>query len=161
MISLFYSFILTNVLFQTRTDKYIALKVVKSAPHYTETAIDEIRLLEKIRDADIHDTNRSRIVRLLNHFTVRGVNGVHTCLVFEALGCSLYKLIVKNNYQGLAIQQVKSIIKQVSYLLILSASFFLPTISSRTGFTRPRILAYQMPYHTYGCQTRKYLTCDG
>uniref|UniRef100_A0A336MY75 non-specific serine/threonine protein kinase n=1 Tax=Culicoides sonorensis TaxID=179676 RepID=A0A336MY75_CULSO len=95
------------------TEKYIALKVVKSAPHYTETAIDEIRLLEKIRDADMHDPNRARIVRMLNHFTVRGVNGVHTCLVFEALGCSLYKLIVKNNYQGLAIQQVKSIIKQV------------------------------------------------
>lgn len=98
-----------------RTEKYIALKVVKSAPHYTETAIDEIRLLEKIRDADVHDPNRNRIVRLLNHFTVRGVNGIHTCLVFEALGCSLYKLIVKNNYQGLAIQQVKSIIKQVSF----------------------------------------------
>lgn len=44
---------------------------------------------------------------------MRGVNGVHTCLVFEALGCSLYKLIVKNNYQGLAIAQVRNIIKQV------------------------------------------------
>lgn len=88
--------------------------MVKSAPHYTETAIDEIRLLEKIRDADAFDPNRNRIVRLLNNFTVRGVNGIHTCLVFEALGCSLYKLIVKNNYQGLALPQVKSIIKQVS-----------------------------------------------
>lgn len=93
--------------------------MVKSAPHYTETAIDEIRLLEKIRDADQLDPNRNRIVRLLNHFTVRGVNGIHTCLVFEALGCSLYKLIVKNNYQGLAIPQVKSIIKQVLKRLYL------------------------------------------
>lgn len=97
-------------------EKYVALKVVKSAQHYTETAADEIRLLEVIRDADPFDKNHEKIVKLLNHFTVRGVNGVHTCLVFEALGCSLYKLIVKNNYQGLAIQQVKSIIKQVKLL---------------------------------------------
>ncbi|XP_037051096.1 SRSF protein kinase 3-like [Bradysia coprophila] len=94
-------------------EKYVALKVVKSATHYTETATDEIRLLEVIRDAAPYDPFAGKIVRLLNHFTVRGVNGVHTCIVFEALGCSLYKLIVKNNYQGLAIQQVKSIIKQV------------------------------------------------
>ncbi|XP_017957241.1 SRSF protein kinase 3 isoform X4 [Drosophila navojoa] len=96
-----------------KDEKYVALKVVKSAPHYIETAADEIRLLEAIRDADPLDVKRERIVRLLNHFTVRGVNGVHTCLVFEALGCSLYKLIVKNNYQGLAIAQVRNIIKQV------------------------------------------------
>lgn len=96
-------------------ETYVALKVVKSAQHYTETAADEIRLLEVIKDADPFDCDgREKIVKLLNHFTVKGVNGVHTCLVFEALGCSLYKLIVKNNYQGLVIQQVKSIIKQVS-----------------------------------------------
>ncbi|KAH8270587.1 hypothetical protein KR018_012075, partial [Drosophila ironensis] len=96
-----------------KEEKYVALKVVKSAPHYIETAADEIRLLEAIRDADPLDIKRERIVRLMNHFTVRGVNGMHTCLVFEALGCSLYKLIVKNNYQGLSIVQVRNIIRQV------------------------------------------------
>ncbi|XP_037933155.1 SRSF protein kinase 3-like [Teleopsis dalmanni] len=96
-----------------KDEKYVALKVVKSAPHYIETAADEIRLLEAIRDADPLDGKRERIVSLLNHFTVRGVNGIHTCLVFEALGCSLYKLIVKNNYFGLSIPQVRNIIKQV------------------------------------------------
>lgn len=97
----------------------MALKVVKSAQHYTETAADEIRLLEVIREADPFDINHERIVKLLNHFTVRGCNGVHTCLVFEALGCSLYKLIVKNNYQGLVISQVKSIIKQVNLKVLI------------------------------------------
>lgn len=106
-----YAFIL--VLSICREEKYVALKVVKSAQHYTETATDEIRLLEVIRDTEPLHLYSDKIVKLLNHFTVRGVNGVHTCLVFEALGCSLYKLIVKNNYQGLAIPQVKSIIQQV------------------------------------------------
>lgn len=105
-------------------EKYVALKVVKSAQHYTETAADEIRLLEVIRDADPFDGHHERVVKLLNHFTVRGVNGTHTCLVFEALGCSLYKLIVKNNYQGLAIHQVKSIVKQVSCAICSKPVFF-------------------------------------
>uniref|UniRef100_A0A1A9ZQZ2 non-specific serine/threonine protein kinase n=1 Tax=Glossina pallidipes TaxID=7398 RepID=A0A1A9ZQZ2_GLOPL len=96
-----------------REEEYVVLKVVKSAPHYTEMACDEIRLLETIRDSDPTDEKRERIVRLLNQFTARGVNGVHICLVFEALGCSLYKLIVKNKYQGLAVDQVRNIIKQV------------------------------------------------
>lgn len=93
----------------------MALKVIKSAQHYTETAADEIRLLEVIRKNESQHMYCEKIVKLLNHFAIRGVNGVHTCLVFEALGCSLYKLIVKNNFQGLPKKQVKSIIKQVSY----------------------------------------------
>jgi len=52
--------------------------------------IFELILDLAIRDADPMDVKRERIVRLMNHFTVRGVNGMHTCLVFEALGCSLY-----------------------------------------------------------------------
>lgn len=112
-------------------ENYVALKVVKSAHHYTETAADEIRLLEVIRDADPFDSHHERIVKLLNHFTVRGVNGIHTCLVFEALGCSLYKLIVKNSYQGLGLQQVKSIIKQVSYWKFTSSNFQFIIFTSR------------------------------
>lgn len=87
--------------------------MVKSASQYTETAIDEIRILKVIRNSDPKDPYSERIVRLLNHFTITGVNGVHTCLVFEPLGCSLYKLIVKNKYQGLPIEVVKSIIGQI------------------------------------------------
>lgn len=97
-----------------RDGRNVALKVVKSASHYTETAADEIRLLEVIRNhVDPYDHNSQYVVRLLNHFNIRGINGVHVCLVFEALGCSLYRLIVKNNYQGLPLNVVKSIIKQV------------------------------------------------
>ena len=32
-----------------RADRYVALKIVKSAQHYTETAVDEIQLLKKVR----------------------------------------------------------------------------------------------------------------
>lgn len=89
------------------------MKVVKSASQYTETARDEIRMLKVIRNTDPKDPYSERIVRLLNHFNMTGPNGRHTCLVFQPLGCSLYKLIVKNNYQGLPIEVVKSITKQI------------------------------------------------
>lgn len=103
--------------FECRMENYVALKVIKSAQHYTETAADEIRLLEAIRMNETKHPYCEKIVKLLNHFTIRGVNGVHTCLVFEALGCSLYKLIVKNNFQGLPKKLVKSIIKQVRLIV--------------------------------------------
>lgn len=86
---------------------------MKSARHYTETAIDEIRLLDIIKSTDPHDRNAGKIVRLLHHFDIHGINGTHKCLVFEALGCNLYKLLVKNGQSGLHLNLVKSITRQV------------------------------------------------
>lgn len=91
----------------------VALKVVKSAKHYTETAVDEIRLLDVINGKDRDDRNVEKIVRLLDHFDINGVNGTHKCIVFEALGCSLYKLIVRCQFKGLPMTLVKSVTKQV------------------------------------------------
>lgn len=87
--------------------------MVKSAKHYTETAVDEIRLLDVIKSTDASDKNAAKIVRLLDHFDIVGVNGTHKCLVFEALGCSLYKLIVRSQFKGLPMDLVKSVTKQL------------------------------------------------
>ena len=41
------------------------------------------------------------------------------CMVFEVLGHNLLKLIIKSNYRGIPVMQVKSIIKQVcSYCFV-------------------------------------------
>lgn len=104
---------LANSTLTFRVNGVVALKVVKSAKHYTETAVDEIRLLDAIKAADPSDENSSRIVRLLDHFDILGVNGTHKCLVFEALGCSLYKMIVRNKFKGLPTELVKSITRQL------------------------------------------------
>ena len=134
--------------------------MVKSAPHYTETAADEIRLLEVIGGAAPFEPNCEKIVKLLNHFTVRGVNGVHTCLVFEALGCSLYKLIVKNNYQGLALPQVKAVIKQVRKWF-LSECFTSTNIILVIGVAGFKLFAHKMSHYSYRYQTGKYSSCYG
>lgn len=93
--------------------RYVALKVVKSASHYTETALDEIKLLKCVRDSDEADPYRKRTVMLLDDFKITGVNGTHVCMVFEVLGVNLLKLIIRSNYQGIPIINVKRIIKQV------------------------------------------------
>uniref|UniRef100_A0A1B6C1C1 non-specific serine/threonine protein kinase n=1 Tax=Clastoptera arizonana TaxID=38151 RepID=A0A1B6C1C1_9HEMI len=95
------------------TKQFVALKVVKSASHYTETALDEIQLLTCVRNADNTDPNRERVVRLLNDFKITSQNGTHVCMVFEVLGQNLLKLIIRSNYQGIPITNVKTIIRQV------------------------------------------------
>ncbi|XP_069501483.1 SRSF protein kinase 3 isoform X2 [Ambystoma mexicanum] len=93
--------------------RFVALKVVKSAIHYTETAVDEIKLLKCVRDSDPRDPKRETIVQLIDDFKISGVNGVHVCMVLEVLGHQLLKWIIRSNYQGLPLPCVKSIIRQV------------------------------------------------
>uniref|UniRef100_A0A182YFP2 non-specific serine/threonine protein kinase n=1 Tax=Anopheles stephensi TaxID=30069 RepID=A0A182YFP2_ANOST len=93
--------------------RYVALKIVKSAQHFSETAKDEIHILKTILDADPTDPKRNKVVQLLNDFRITGVNGTHICMVFEVLGHNLLKLILKSNYRGIPLANVKSIIRQV------------------------------------------------
>ncbi|CAM9166862.1 unnamed protein product, partial [Bubo scandiacus] len=96
-----------------RQKRFVALKVVKSAPQYTETALDEIKLLKCVRDSDPSDPKRENIVQLIDDFKISGVNGVHVCMVLEVLGHQLLRWIIKSNYQGLPLPCVKSIVRQV------------------------------------------------
>uniref|UniRef100_H3CJV0 non-specific serine/threonine protein kinase n=1 Tax=Tetraodon nigroviridis TaxID=99883 RepID=H3CJV0_TETNG len=91
---------------------FAAMKVVK-AQHYTETALDEIKLLRCVRESDPSDPNKDMVVQLIDDFKISGVNGIHVCMVFEVLGHHLLKWIIKSNYQGLPLPCVKSIIRQV------------------------------------------------
>ncbi|KAG7454806.1 hypothetical protein MATL_G00263660 [Megalops atlanticus] len=93
--------------------RFVAMKVVKSAQHYTETALDEIKLLRCVRESDPSDPNKDMVVQLIDDFKISGVNGIHVCMVFEVLGHHLLKWIIKSNYQGLPLPCVKSIIRQV------------------------------------------------
>ncbi|XP_069085957.1 SRSF protein kinase 2 isoform X2 [Pleurodeles waltl] len=93
--------------------RFVAMKVVKSAQHYTETALDEIKLLKCVRESDPSDPNKDMVVQLIDDFKISGMNGIHVCMVFEVLGHHLLKWIIKSNYQGLPIHCVKSIICQV------------------------------------------------
>lgn len=97
----------------TTTGRHVALKVVRSAAHYTETAIDEIKLLNKVNQANPKHPGRRYVVSLLDSFEHKGPNGVHVCMVFEVLGENLLGLIKRWNHRGIPMPLVKQITKQV------------------------------------------------
>ncbi|KAL5763885.1 hypothetical protein ACOSP7_016247 [Xanthoceras sorbifolium] len=91
----------------TLTSHYVALKVQKSAQHYTEAAMDEIKILKQIADGDPDDN--MCVVKLLDHFKHSGPNGQHMCMVFEYLGDNLLTLIKYSDYRGVPLHMVKQI----------------------------------------------------
>jgi serine/threonine-protein kinase SRPK3 len=97
----------------TENGKHVALKVVRSAAHYTETAVDEIKLLNKIVQANPDHPGRKHVVSLLDSFEHKGPHGTHVCMVFEVLGENLLGLIKKWNHRGIPPPLVKQITKQV------------------------------------------------
>lgn len=99
--------------FDFEDKRYVALKIVKSATNFTETAKDEIQILKAVRDTDPNDPKRAKTVQLLNDFKITGPNGTHVCMVFEVLGSNLLKLIIKSQYRGIPYENVRTIIRQV------------------------------------------------
>ncbi|XP_002528633.2 SRSF protein kinase 1 [Ricinus communis] len=91
----------------TLKPQFVALKVQKSAQHYTEAAMDEITILQQIADGDPDD--KKCVVKLLDHFKHSGPNGQHVCMVFEYLGDNLLTLIKYSDYRGMPINKVKEI----------------------------------------------------
>ncbi|XP_065909151.1 SRSF protein kinase 3-like [Dysidea avara] len=97
----------------SKVARCVALKVVKSAKRYTETAVDEVKLLEKIASGDRGQMGRENVIELFDQFKIHGINGTHICMVFEVLGDNLLKLIIQQKYKGLPLPTVKSITAQV------------------------------------------------
>lgn len=99
---------------------HVAMKIVRSAKHYTETAVDEIKLLDKVTTLDLQHPGHKHVIQLLDTFTHKGPNGVHVVMVFEVLGENLLGLIRRYKHRGIPIVFVKQIAKQ-----LLSATDFL------------------------------------
>jgi len=109
---------------------FYALKVQKSAEHYTEAAMDEVELLDCIsterkkceaelkngKVCDVQETlqnveNSKFIATLHDSFFHAGPNGRHMCMVFSMLGCNLLSVIKAHNYRGIPVPVVKKMIR--------------------------------------------------
>lgn len=51
------------------------MKIVKSAKHYTEAALDEVGLLECVGKSDPAELGRAHVVELVAHFMMDGPHG--------------------------------------------------------------------------------------
>ncbi|CAA6663147.1 unnamed protein product [Spirodela intermedia] len=83
--------------YDLRGNRYVALKIQKSAGEFAESARHEIGILSAIAEGDPHT----------------GPNGQHHCLVVEFLGDSLLRLIRYNRYKGLGLNRVREICRSI------------------------------------------------
>lgn len=95
--------------YDTRSSKYVALKIQKSAVQFAQAALHEIEVLSAIANGD--PSNSKCVVRLIDHFKHTGPNGQHVCMVLEFLGDSILRLIKYNRYKGLEFNKVREICK--------------------------------------------------
>ncbi|KAG0169457.1 serine/threonine protein kinase, CMGC group [Apophysomyces sp. BC1015] len=96
-----------------RDQEHYAMKVVKSAKHYTETALDEVKLLKRVAEADPQSLGANYVTAIVDSFMIEGPNGKHVCMTFEVLGENLLSLIQRHDHRGLPIHLVKQISKQM------------------------------------------------
>ncbi len=118
--------------------RFLAMKVQKSAEHYTEAALDEVELLDSVaqerraaehllannpfqkqpKDADgitvsMNLDHAHHVATFRDSFFHSGPNGKHMCMVFNMLGCNLLSVIKAYNYQGIPIPVVKNMVRGV------------------------------------------------
>ena len=105
---------------------YVALKIQKSAEHYTEAAFDEIELLAVARNERNNrswKSSRARlrpqlvstcqdftgVVSLCDYFETKGPNGVHVCMVFETMGPNVLALIKRYDFKGVPLEIIRKL----------------------------------------------------
>lgn len=115
---------------------FYAVKVQKSAEHYTEAAMDEVELLDCVakerkkvetlfeKSPTSNDKDGVTVSATIDHsrhvatlhdsFFHNGPHGRHMCMVFSMLGCNLLSVIKAYNYRGIPIPVVKKMVKGVA-----------------------------------------------
>ena len=122
-----------------KSQKAVAVKIVKNKPAYTRQAAVEIDVFRKLNtfgdemgsesaedgagldtptptSSDLEFPNidsssdRACIIRLMHYF----MHSSHLCLVFEMLGPNLYELLKKRQFRGLPIDAVRTLVKQAT-----------------------------------------------
>ena len=162
----------------------LALKVQKSASHYTEAAMDEIDILgtverratELLSGGDFGGD--TCVVRLVDSFVHAGPNGRHSCMVFEMLGDNLLTLIKRYKHCGIPVQIVQRIALQVCVPLArgstecvcvspVACACVLCQLgvrraradgharATRAGCARARFPAPPVPHYPHGSETRE------
>lgn len=114
-------------------NQFFALKVQKSAEHYTDAAMDEVELLDCVASerkqcessvlldcVDPDGVSSKDMVEYSKHvaslhdsFFHTGPNGRHMCMVFTMLGCNLLGVIKAFNYRGIPMPVVKRFVKGI------------------------------------------------
>ncbi|TVU15864.1 hypothetical protein EJB05_39405 [Eragrostis curvula] len=92
----------------TETNDYVAVKVIKNQPAFYHQAIMEVSLLRTLNQK-IDPKDQHNIVRMLDYLSFQN----HLCIAFEMLGQNLYELLKRNHLRGLKMKYVQAFSKQI------------------------------------------------
>jgi dual specificity protein kinase YAK1 len=98
----------------TETNNYVAVKVIKNQPAFYQQAIMEVSLLSML-NVKFDPEDQHHIVRMLDFFLCQN----HLCITFEMLGNNLYELLKRNSLRGLKMKFVRSFSSQILDTLII------------------------------------------
>lgn len=133
-----------------RMERFQAMKVQRSASHYTSSAMDEIELLSEIKSAEAK-LGTPQCAQLNDFFNHQGPNGLHVCMVFDAYGENLLMLIERYEYHGIPLPIVKCITRQV--LLALNHIHSVRIIHTDL---KPENVLLSSPKHSIASLMRRY-----
>eukprot|EP01036_Dinobryon_divergens_P028699 gene28699-37687_t len=105
--------------YDTKREKSLAVKVIRSIKKYIESAQIEADILDDV----FEQQKRLEVEFCVKMYASFRFDG-HYCLVFERLGLSLFDLVKKNDYKPFPLRTVKAISKQ-----LLEALHFLKRIN--------------------------------
>lgn len=89
------------------------MKIIKNKKAHNCQALIELRILEFLNNkVDINDCYH--IIRKFDHFYYKN----HLCIVFELLNENLYELLKQNYFQGLSLNSIRFILKQILEALL-------------------------------------------
>lgn len=90
-----------------KTKETVAVKIIVNTPQMKKQGEAEISMVTFLNEEDPNDSNC--IVRVLDTFHFRD----HSCIVFEMLGNNLYEFSKSNYFKRAAINQVRTIGRQI------------------------------------------------
>lgn len=84
-----------------KTNKHVAIKIIRNKKRFHHQALVEVRILDELRQKDADGAYN--VIHMLDYFYFRN----HLCISFELMSLNLYELIKKNNYQGFSLSLIR------------------------------------------------------
>ena len=84
------------------------MKIIKNKKAHYCQALIELRILDFLNN-EVDPNDDFHIIRKFDHFYYKN----HLCIIFELLNENLYELLKQNYFQGLSLNSIRFIIKQI------------------------------------------------
>ncbi|KAI8905981.1 kinase-like domain-containing protein [Gorgonomyces haynaldii] len=94
--------------FDHKRKTHVALKIIRNKTRFEKQGLVEVKVLNKLADADHSHSNC--LVHVLSNFFFRG----HLCFTFELLGINLYEWLKAGNFRGVHL----GVVQRLSYQML-------------------------------------------